>query len=215
MLEAKHINEKYVPLSPELCAAFIKGHLDTIYKNIKPSYEVTQKTDIVCLSEVTTRVSKPGNVLIETSILSRSDWLSSNAANAPIGGWKRCIYEAVPFDVYHELTVARCIDRCPDIGWWFRNLPGMIVLDTPAGRYSPDFAVFIELEASNVLLEVKGDIYAASYNSEAAIKRRAADLWCEAVSSTAGKPWYYWFLLDSNAEKCKTWSDITKLSEKG
>ena len=126
-----------------------------------------------------TRVAKPGSALAEATIGSRSDWISKNAANLPINGWKRCIYEAVPFDVYHELTVARCIDRCPDIGWWFRNLPGMIVLDTPAGRYSPDFAAFVELEDSHVLLEVKGDVYAGSTSSDASIKKRAAELWCK------------------------------------
>ena len=214
LLDDNHIKEKSVPLSPEECSASIKTHLDAIFKGIKPSYEPTKKTDTVRLSDVTTRVAKPGKVLTEASINSRSDWASLKAANTPIKGWKRCIYEAVPFDVYHELTIARHIDRCPDIGWWFRNLPGMIVLDTPAGRYSPDFAVFIELEASHVLLEVKGDIYVGSYNSDAAIKKRAAELWCEAVSTTTDKPWHYWFLLDSDAQKCRTWSDISRLSEK-
>jgi superfamily II DNA or RNA helicase len=214
LLDAAYIEEKLVPLSPEVCAAFIKSHLDEIYKCIKPSYKATAKTHLIQLSNVNTRIAKPGKLIPETSILSRDDWASMKAANAPISGWKRCVYEAVPFDVYHELIIARCIDRCPDIGWWFRNLPGMIVLDTPAGRYSPDFAVFIELAETHVLLEVKGDIYAGSYKSDSIIKKHAAELWCEAVSLTTQKPWQYWFLLDSEAEKCRTWSDVSKRSEK-
>ncbi len=204
-----------VSLSPESCAAFIKSHLDAIYRGIRPTYEATKLTDRVDLLDVSTRVAKPGNSLAEATIGSRSDWLSKNAANLPINGWKRCIYEAVPFDVYHELTVARCIDRCPDIGWWFRNLPGMIVLDTPAGRYSPDFAAFVELEDSHVLLEVKGDVYAGSTSSDASIKKRAAELWCKAVSPSCDKPWEYWFLLDSDAARCNSWADIVKFSDKG
>lgn len=204
-----------VSLSPESCAAFIKSHLDTIYRGIRPTYEATKLTDRIDLLDVVTRVAKPGNTLSETTIGSRSDWDSKNARKLPINGWRRCIYEAVPFDVYHELTVARCIDRCPDIGWWFRNLPGMIVLDTPAGRYSPDFAVFVELDDSHVLLEVKGDVYARGMSSDASIKKRAAELWCKAVSPSCDKPWKYWFLLDSDAAKCNSWADIVKFSDKG
>ena len=214
LLDTQHKDDQSVPLSPEMCATYIKGHLDAIYKGIKPLYEATESSNIIQLKSVKTRVSKPGEILAESSITSRSAWKSMKAVNAPIGGWKRCVYEAVPFDVYHELTVAKCIDRCPDIGWWFRNLPGMIVLDTPAGKYSPDFAVFIELQTTHVLLEVKGDIYAEAYNSDASIKKRAAELWCKAVSTTTDKPWQYWFLLDSDAQKCRTWSDVSYLSEK-
>ena len=113
------------------------------------------------------------------------------------------------------MTVARCIDRCPEVTWWLRNLPVIISLDTPAGRYSPDFAIFLTVGDKNIFLEVKGDIYADSEMSISRIKKQAAELWCNAVSKSGGTHWEYWFLLDSDAKDCKTWADIERKADKG
>jgi hypothetical protein len=151
----------------------------------------------------------------EASIRKQSDWTEIDGRKHLFSGWKRCVHRAVPFDVFHELTIARCIDRCEQINWWFRNTPGILTLDTPAGRYSPDFAVFITVGNLNILLEVKGDVYAQGENSTALIKKKAAELWCKAVSQGSTHPWEYWFLLDSDASQCSTWDDIVKRADKG
>jgi hypothetical protein len=64
------------------------------------------------------------------------------------------------------------------------------------------------------LLEIKGDIYAQGTNSEAIVKKNAAELWCETVSSVSKTPWEYWFLLDSDAAHCTAWSDIVARAER-
>ena len=84
----------------------------------------------------------------------------------------------------------------------------MITLPTPAGNYSPDFAIFFSVNDMNVLLEIKGDIYYGSESGDANIKANAAREWCRVQSDARGKPYQYWFLLDSDADICMTFDDI-------
>lgn len=81
-------------------------------------------------------------------------------------------------------------------------------MPTPAGSYSPDFAIFFSVGELNVLLEIKGDVYYSSEDADATIKANAAREWCRAQSLASDKPWQYWFLLDSDADYCQTFDDI-------
>jgi superfamily II DNA or RNA helicase len=204
-----------IGVSPEALATHVKAGLDAIYCGIPPEYYATGTMQEVSFVGVKTKVPHDYSTHVEAAIGNRADWNNRRAQRMPIGGWKRCVHFAVPFDAYHEFTVARCIDRCGEVDWWLRNLPNLLTLDTPAGRYSPDFAVFLNVGGKRILLEVKGDVFAGSGESTAQQKKRAAELWCDAVSKASTNTWEYWFLLDSDAARCVTWADIVSLAERG
>jgi superfamily II DNA or RNA helicase len=208
LLQQSGLMEESIDLSPEAVAAHVKANLENLNTSLKPEYVATSDIRDLSLEGVKTLVPEGYKILAEATIGSKTAWDNAEARRMPIRGWKRCVHEAVPFDVFHELSIARCIDRCSEVGWWFRNLPGILSLDTPAGRYSPDFAIFITTSTKNILLEVKGDIFAQGTNSEAIVKKNASELWCETVSSVSKTPWEYWFLLDRDASQCTAWSDI-------
>jgi hypothetical protein len=203
-----------VNLSPEAVAGHIKKHLDAVYFNIAPEYVATGTSRTVSLEGISVRRPEGFETIDEATISSEASWRRAEGRKQLFSGWKRCLHGFLPFDVYHELTVARCIDRSLDVGWWFRNLPGILIIDTPAGRYSPDFAIFLPAENRFVLLEVKGDIYAEAASSVSSVKKRAAELWCHAVSQASGNRWEYWFLLDSDALHCNNWADLDRRSDK-
>lgn len=215
LLKRSGFTDNFVSLSPEAVAVHVKNYLDVIYTTIPPEYFPTGKTLEIPLINI--EVFRPENykIISELALTTDSLWANANGKQQLISGWKRCIHREVPFDAFHEMTIARCIDRCPEVTWWLRNLPTILALDTPAGRYSPDFAIFLTTGNKNILLEVKGDIYAESELSTARIKKQAAELWCNAVSQNAATPWEYWFLLDSDAKDCNTWSDIVRKADKG
>lgn len=215
LLKQSDLFNEYIDLSPEAVAGHIKKYLDSVYSGITPEYNAIAESHIIPLAGVKLIRQSDYEEVSESTINTRSDWTNIQGKRHLYTGWARCLHRAVPFDVYHELTIARCIDRSDEITWWFRNTPAILTIDTPAGRYSPDFAVFLTLGDLNILLEVKGDIYAQGDSSTALIKKRAAELWCNAVSQSSGQSWEYWFLLDSDAEQCSTWSDIENRVDKG
>ncbi len=215
LLRQSGVYGDFINLSPEAVAAHIKKYLDAVYTSIKPKYVAVDANGFVPLTGLKIIRQRDYKEIPESSINKATDWTSIQGKIHLYTGWKRCLHRAVPFDVYHELTIARCIDRSPEVNWWFRNTPSILALDTPAGRYSPDFAVFLTVNDRNILLEVKGDIYAQGNDSIAVVKKRAAELWCNAVSEASGNSWEYWFLLDTDADKCYTWSDIQQRADKG
>lgn len=142
-----------------------------------------------------------------------SEWSNRKHKGIPFGGWRRCIYKAVPFDNKYEYHIAQIIDISAEIKSWLRNLPGIITLPTPAGQYSPDFAIFIELNDRKILLEVKDDDRFGREDQDATIKAKAAESWCHAQSEASGEIWEYWLLLVSDSEECNTFNDIEEYSE--
>ncbi|MDE6026762.1 MAG: hypothetical protein K2G23_01660 [Muribaculaceae bacterium] len=142
-----------------------------------------------------------------------SEWTNRKNKGIPFGGWRRCIYKAVPFDNRYEYHIAKIIDTSAEIKSWLRNLPGIITLPTPAGQYSPDFAIFIELDNRKVLLEIKDDDRFGREDQDATIKARAAQSWCRAQSEASGEQWEYWLLLVSDSELCETFNDIEENSD--
>lgn len=215
LLDRSGVFGNVVNFSPEAVAGHVKKHLDRIYTSITPEYFSAGGSREIPLKGIQIQRQEGYKIINEATITSDAVWTRSKGSYQLISGWKRCVHCEVPFDVYHEMTIARCIDRCPDVAWWFRNLPSILALDTPAGRYSPDFAILLTLDKRNILLEVKGDIYAEADTSLSSVKKYAAELWCQAASQADGKPWEYWFLLDTDAKYCNTWSDIEKKADKG
>ncbi len=122
----------------------------------------------------------------------------------PIVGWNRCVSDAVPFDTEPEYRVAVILDRSSTVRWWARNDPARLVVPTPIGGHNPDF-VFQQDGADGALLfEVKQANLWEAPTSDARVKAKAAEGWCEAVSSAAPERWRYKLILDADVETADT-----------
>ena len=84
---------------------------------------------------------------------------------------------------------------------------------TPAGFYSPDFAILLQLNEKKILLEVKDDDRFGRENQDATIKAKAANVWCKATTEATGTIWEYRIIMDSDAQDCQTFEDIMDNSE--
>lgn len=206
-LIASRFSEDTIKLDPARVIGHIKKCLDDLSKQQKVSYERLPEDKVIDLSAIQVSVPETYEAPFSRN-MNVTDWVSKEHKGIPFAGWVRCNYEAVPFDTPNEYRIARIIDTAEDVKSWFRNLPGIITLLTPAGNYSPDFAVFLNLEDKNVLLELKDDDRFGNEDQDATIKANAAREWCKAQSIASGKPWEYWLLLDSDAEDCQTFDDI-------
>ena len=197
-----------IPLEPEKVVFHIKASLDVLSRQVPARYvsmDLEQKIDLT-----NKEINVPETLVeaIDVSAFDTRTWSTRTHRGIPFRGWVRSVFDAIPFDQVNELKIAKIIDRSAEVTWWFRNLPGMITLSTPAGNYSPDFAIFFNIDGKNVLLEIKGDIYYGNEDADAAIKANAAREWCKAQSTASGHTWEYWFLLDSDADICDTFDDI-------
>lgn len=206
-LQASRLTEETIRLDPARVIGHIKDCLDKLSKQLKVSYQRLDNDKIVDLTTKEINVPETYERPFDCN-MSVKNWNSKNHKGVPFGGWKRCCYEAVPFDTPNEFHIAQVIDRSEEVKSWLRNLPGIITLLTPAGNYSPDFAIFMNLEDKNILLELKDDDRAISQDQDAFIKANAAREWCKAQTQESGKLWEYWLLMDSDAEYCQTFEDI-------
>ena len=197
-----------IPLEPEKVILHIKTSLDTLCRQVPASYNLIDEEQIIDLSKFDINIPETIKEPLDVTTFNINSWKTSIHRGIPFKGWTRSIFEAVPFDQVNELKIGKIIDRSFEVTWWFRNLPGMITLPTPAGNYSPDFAIFFSVDNLNVLLEIKGDIYYGKEDADATIKANAAKEWCRALTEASKKPWQYWFLLDSDADICNTFDDI-------
>ena len=206
-LIASRFNEDTIKLDPARVVTHVKDNLDKLNKQQKVSYERLKEDKPIDLANIYVNVPETYKDPFDC-IMPVNDWVSKVHKGIPFGGWQRCCYEAIPFDTPNEYRIARVIDMSDEVRSWFRNLPGIITLLTPAGKYSPDFAIFLNLDDKNILLELKDDDRFGSDNQDATIKANAAREWCKAQTIASGKPWEYWLLLDSDAEYCQTLDDI-------
>ena len=206
-LTASRFTEDTIKLDPARVIAHIKTCLDKLIKQQKVSYERLSDDLVIDLASIQVSVPETFEHPFDC-VMPMEDWDNKLHKGIPFGGWTRCNYEAIPFDTKNEYRIARVIDTSDEVKSWFRNLPGIITLLTPAGNYSPDFAVFLNLEDKNILLELKDDDRFGGEEQDATIKANAAREWCKAQTVASGKPWEYWLLLDSDAEYCQTFDDI-------
>jgi len=197
-----------IPLEPEKVILHIKNCLDELSRMMPASYVPMGIEQVVELDNQEINVPETFAAPLSSISFNPKDWSTRKHRGIPFGGWTRSIFESIPFDQVNELKIAKIIDRSVEVTWWFRNLPGMITLPTPAGNYSPDFAIFFNVNNTNILLEIKGDIYYGNESGDANIKANAAKEWCRAQSASSGSSWQYWFLLDSDADICDTFDDI-------
>lgn len=206
-LQISKLDAETIPLDPEKVVVHIKKSLDKLSQGVLAKYEKLAQEQVIDLNHVVVYVPETMTEPLDVDRFNLSDW-SRKIKNLPFKGWKRSLLEAVPFDQINELKVAKIIDRSAEVNWWFRNIPGLLTLPTPAGNYSPDFAILLKYNNTNVLLEVKGDIFISSDNDPSKIKADAAREWCKAQTEATGNQWQYWVLLDSDIEFCETFSDI-------
>lgn len=206
-LTASRFTEDTIKLDPARVIGHVKKSLDDLSKQQKVSYERLPEDKVIDLEKKDVNVPEtyehPYNCL-----MSVGEWNNKVHKGIPFAGWERCCFEAVPFDTHNEYRVAQIIDRSSEVKSWFRNLEGIITLVTPAGGYSPDFAILLDMEDKNILLELKDDDRFGNVDQDATIKANAAREWCKAQTIASGKPWEYWLLLDSDAEDCQTFEDI-------
>lgn len=206
------IKEENVKLNPIRVAAHIVDCLNTLNKQQKVSYSLKADEDVIQLSSVQVTVPEAYQNP-NSNALRDSEWNNRIHKGIPFGGWVRCKFRAIPFDNKYEYHVAHIIDTAEEVNEWFRNLPGMLTLETPAGKYSPDFAIFLNLDNKNVLLEVKDDDRFGREDQDATIKANAARAWCKSQSEAQSKPWEYWLLLSSDALVCENFDDIKERSD--
>ena len=206
-LLASHFTDETIKLDPGKVIGHIKKSLDTLNKQQKVSFERLENDKPIDLTSITVNVPESYEHPFDCN-MSVEDWKNKLHKGIPFGGWRKCMYEAIPFDTSNEFRIAQIIDRTEEVKSWLRNLPGIITLPTPAGNYSPDFAIFLDLDDKSILLELKDDDRFGNEDQDATIKANAAREWCKAQSVASGKPWEYWLLLDSDAEECQTFDDI-------
>lgn len=198
-----------VTLSHEVTISHLAAHLKQLHAQQQPAYVLAGSSTIAldaCKTRVPADFTKP---LLAHTLSDFLTWKAKQASGWLLSGWKRSVFEAVPFDEYNELHIGKIIDRDSGVRWWMRNLPRILTIDTPAGRYSPDFAILLELKDQvHVLLEVKGEIFAADPMGDAILKKEAAEMWCLAVSQASGQRWQHWFILSGDAADCGSLDDI-------
>lgn len=207
-LTASGMSGDKVTLEPERVTGHIKKNLDALSKQIKAEYIPLDEVQEIDLKDYEINVPEDFDSPIDVNNFNYNEWVTSVYRGLPFEGWRRSLYKFVPFDQVNELRIAKIVDRSEEVKWWFRNMPGLLTLPTPAGNYSPDFAIFLELDGARVLLEIKGDVYYQERDGDATIKANAAKAWCKAQSEASKRIWQYWLLLDSDAEICQTFDDI-------
>lgn len=211
-LNASRFNEDIVKLDPARVISHIKECFDKLNKQLAVSYQ--RLTDDLLIDLNNIQISVPETYVHPyDNSMPPSEWSNRIHKGIPFGGWTRCVYEAVPFDTRTEYQIAHIIDTAEEVKSWYRNLPGILTLVTPAGFYSPDFAILLQLNEKKILLEVKDDDRFGRENQDATIKAKAANVWCKATTEATGTIWEYRIIMDSDAQDCQTFEDIMDNSE--
>lgn len=213
-LVASKFTEDVIKLDPARVVVHIKDCLDKLNKQQKVSYERLEEDIVIDLATIQVNVPETYEYPNDNT-MNHSLWSNRIHKGIPFAGWTRCLYDAVPFDTSNEYHIAKIIDTAEEVKSWFRNLPGILTLLTPVGNYSPDFAIFLDLDNKNILLEIKDDDRFGREDQDATIKANAAREWCRAQTEATGKLWEYWLLLDTDAESCETFDDIIDSSDAG
>lgn len=204
--------EDNVKLDPSKVIAHVRDSLDLLNKQQKVSYQRLNEDQRIDLNAIQISVPETFEHPNDNTML-HTEWSNKKHKGIPFGGWTRCRYDAVPFDTGTEYHIATIIDTADEVKSWFRNLPGILTLITPAGYYSPDFAILLKLNDKNILLELKDDDRFGRDDQDATIKAKAATSWCQAITSATAESWEYRILLDSDAKDCETFDDIMNYSE--
>lgn len=211
-LNTSRITEDIVKLDPARVIAHIKECFEKLNKQLAVSYQRLPEDQHIDLNNIQVSVPETFEHPYANTMPS-TEWSNKIHKGIPFGGWTRCIYEAVPFDTGTEYHIAHIIDTAEEVKSWYRNLPGILTLVTPAGNYSPDFAILLQLDNKNILLELKDDDRFGREDQDATIKAKAANAWCKATTVATKTTWEYRIIMDSDARDCQTFEDIMDYSE--
>jgi len=202
-----------VEIEPELAAIQITDAIDALLTRSEPKYFQKKGKNIIACGEFEIGTPNHFEKPYSSRGISASVWKDERLKRIPIAGWKRCIYEAVPFDTFTEFHIAQVLDRSDEIDWWARNLRQILKISTPIGTYAPDYLFLLKTDNANVLLEIKGEFLAAGETSEAEVKANAAEEWCHAVSQVTKLDWMHWMVLDRDARRIQSLAEIRELAE--
>jgi hypothetical protein len=123
----------------------------------------------------------------------------------PIGGWKRCVYNAASFESAPEYHAAKILDSDSSVSWWLRNDPVQLRIPTPAGYMEPDFLYFMKTSKTMRLLEVKGEHLWNGPGSSARVKAAGVAAWAKAIAEAKIEPsWEFHEVLGQDVEASLT-----------
>jgi superfamily II DNA or RNA helicase len=123
-------------------------------------------------------------------------------------GWMKGGYTACAFDSEPEVLAALLLDRSADVSWWVRNAPVRLEIDTPAGRYRPDFLVALSGEQGTFLiLEVKADERWEDPLGEERLKNKAAHEWAERQRAAGHRIWIG-LALETDVRRSASWAEL-------
>ena len=125
------------------------------------------------------------------------------------------MHVAYAFDSEPEALLACIIDRADVVECWVRNYPVRLEIDTPAGRYRPDFVVALRPETSPespsatefLILEAKDDFRWQEPLEEARLKNRAAREWA-VIQQQRGHPVKIAVALESSIRSSGSWAEL-------
>jgi superfamily II DNA or RNA helicase len=206
-------DSELIKLEPELVAIKIIDAIDRIIERQKASFVPGKGSTVIEIGSFEIRVPEHFKGIIPNNQLNFENWNRQEHKGLPVGAWNRCIFESVPFDTPTELHVGKILDRSDEIEWWIRNLRPVLSLATPIGMYSPDFLFLLRISGINVILEIKGEFLAAGFGSDATTKAIAAEAWCEAISEISNDKWEHWFVLDRDARRLNTFSELKEVAD--
>jgi superfamily II DNA or RNA helicase len=124
-------------------------------------------------------------------------------------GWVNGVHEAYAFDSEPEALLARLLDRAEEIEWWVRNAPARFEIDTPAGRYRPDFILKLQGSACGpyLILEAKDDYRWEDPLGEARLKNGAARKWAE-QQHACGHDIRIGVALETDIRRSGSWAEL-------
>lgn len=134
----------------------------------------------------------------------------------PIGGWKRCAYNAASFETSPEFHAAKLLDNDKSVVWWLRNDPVQLRIPTPAGYLEPDFVYLCEVKGVKKMrvLEIKGEHLWNGPGSLARIKAGGAVSWAKAIRDADIEPvWEFHEVLGQDALESLTLGSMLDKAE--
>lgn len=111
-----------------------------------------------------------------------------------IYGYEKSIFIRNVFDSKQEKSLADILDKDNEVKRWVRPPTGQLKIQTKGGNYNPDFVIettkhefyLVEVKMRDEITEAQ-----SNPNHEVAVKARAGQAWCEAMSKATKNKWQY------------------------
>ena len=191
-------------------ATVMIDEIDGPYRKKGTVFELGEDVDKLSFGDYEWRV--PPSCDSPKELKNVKDW-DTSLFRIPIKGWKRCIYEGTAFDTAPEFQLAKVLDNAAIVDWWVRNDPPKLKIATPIGNYEPDFIIVRNIGGKKIItiIEVKRGDFWTPIDSNARVKARATDAWCEAQNRAGSIGWAHWVVLDTDVPTIKTVEEIERI----